>query len=144
VAWHAFPNPENFQLREVMRPYDAHGRTVLYAETPNQPERARRAVTWLRENPERIHLARIGLQFADRDGRPVDMADLSDIRQELDLWSGLISSEFRVGDSLVRVQTVCHPSATCSPFESLRPCFGNENSPLRSLFRMPQRRGQGL
>ena len=108
-AWHAFPNPENFQLREVMRPYDAHGRTVLYAETPNQPERARRAVTWLRENPERIHLARIGLQFADRDGRPVDMADLSDVRQELDLWRGLISSEFRVGDSLVRVQTVCHP-----------------------------------
>jgi hypothetical protein len=108
-AWHAFPNPENFQLREVMKPYDAHGRTVLYAETPNQPERARRAVTWLRENPERIHLARIGLQFADRDDRTVDMADLSDIRQELDLWSGLISSEFRVGDSLVRVQTVCHP-----------------------------------
>ncbi|HEY1184285.1 MAG TPA: glycoside hydrolase family 65 [Bryobacteraceae bacterium] len=108
-AWHAFPNPENFQLREVMRPYEAYGRTVLYAETPNEPERARRAVTWLRENPERIHLARIGLQFAVRDGRPVAMADLSDVRQELDLWRGLLSSEFRLGDSLVRVETVCHP-----------------------------------
>ncbi len=108
-AWHTFPNPENFQLSEVMRPYDAHGRTVLYAETPNEPERVRKAVTWLRENPERIHLARIGLEFADREGRPVALTDLSDIRQELDLWRGLLSSEFRVGDSLVRVQTVCHP-----------------------------------
>jgi hypothetical protein len=108
-AWHTFPNPENFQLHEVMRPYEAHGRTVLYAETPNEPERARQAVIWLRENPERIHLARIGLQFADRDGRPVALADLSDVRQELDLWRGLLSSEFRLGDSLVRVETVCHP-----------------------------------
>jgi hypothetical protein len=107
-AWHTFPNPENFQLSEVMRPYDAHGRAVLYAETPSEPERVRKAVTWLRENPERIHLARIGLKFADRDGRPVALTDLSDIRQELDLWSGMLSSEFRVGDSLVRVRTVCH------------------------------------
>ena len=109
-AWHTFPNPEGFHLGEVMRPYDAHGRTVPYAETPNEGERIRQAVTWLRENPERIHLARIGLKFADRDGSPVAVADLHDVRQELDLWSGLISSEFRVGDSLVRVQTVCHPS----------------------------------
>jgi hypothetical protein len=108
-AWHTFPNPENFQLRDAMRPYDAHGRAVLYADTPNEPERARQAVTWLRENPERIHLARVGLRFADGDGRPVDLADLSDVRQELDLWSGLLSSEFRVGGSLVRVMTVCHP-----------------------------------
>ena len=78
-AWHAFPNPEHFQLHEVMRAYDAHGRPVLYAETPSEPERARQAVTWLRENPERIHLARIGLEFADRDGGPVALTDLSDI-----------------------------------------------------------------
>jgi hypothetical protein len=114
-AWHTFPNHENFRLGEVMRPYDSHGRTVLYADGigesdgANVPERERKAVNWLRENPERIHLASIGLEFADRDGGPVTLADLSGIRQELDLWSGLLTSEFRVGDWVVRVQTVCHP-----------------------------------
>ena len=111
-AWHTFPNPENFQLRDVMRPYDSHGRTALYADgatDPSVPERARNAVTWLRENPERIHLARIGLEFAELDGRPVTLADLRDISQQLDLWSGLLTSEFRAAESPVRVETVCHP-----------------------------------
>ncbi len=114
-AWHTFPNTGDFDLRDVMRPFDSHGRSVLYADgisefdSPKAPERVRRAVIWLRENPQRIHLARIGLALADRGGRPVTIADLRGIRQELDLWSGLISSEFRIGDSPLRVEAVCHP-----------------------------------
>ncbi len=99
-AWHTFPNPENYRLAEVMQPYDAHGRQVLYAWGPNK-----KAVAWLRENPQRIHLARIGLAFAD----PVSLGDLAGIEQELDLWAGLISSAFRVRGAGVRVRTVCHP-----------------------------------
>jgi hypothetical protein len=114
-AWHTFPNTGDFHLRDVLRPFDSHGRTVLYADGISEfdrskvPERVRDAVTWLRENPQRIHLARIGLAFADQEGRPVTLADLRDAKQELDLWSGLISSEFRVGNSPVRVETVCYP-----------------------------------
>ncbi len=114
-AWHTFPNTGDFHLRDAMRPFDSHGRSVLYADgiaefdRSNVPERVREAVTWLRENPQRIHLARIGLRFADRDGRRVALANLSDVRQKLDLWSGLMESEFRVGGVPVRVETVCHP-----------------------------------
>jgi len=115
-AWHTFPNTEGFQLREVMRPYDTHGRTVLYPEGINEfgartsePERVQKAATWLRENPQRIHLARIGLAFADRDVRAVAPEDLRDTKQELDLWSAAITSEFRAADAMVRVETVCHP-----------------------------------
>src|ERR1017187_3896974 len=53
-AWHAFPNPEDFRLREVMRPYDAHGRSVLYAETPNEPERVRQAVARSEEHTSEL------------------------------------------------------------------------------------------
>src|SRR5512135_775281 len=33
-GWHSFPNPEHFSLRDVLVPYQSHGRQVLYAEGP--------------------------------------------------------------------------------------------------------------
>lgn len=114
-AWGSAANPENFTLDDVMSPYDAHGRQVLYADglgklkNAANSERARKANAWLRENPHRLQLGRLGIKLQHTDGTTVTLAELRRIRQTLDLWSGIISSQFESDGELVQVQTVVHP-----------------------------------
>lgn len=55
---------------------------------------------WLRSNPNRANLARIGLAG-------VQEGDLSNSRQELDLWSGILESEFSLNGTAIKVETAC-------------------------------------
>lgn len=43
-------------------------------------------------------------------GSPVQAGDLSDIQQRLDLWTGLLTSRFRIQGRLVSVTTAVHPA----------------------------------
>src|SRR5690606_26809082 len=43
------------------------------------------------------------------DGTPALPDDLHDIEQRLDLWTGLLTSRFRLDDQLLVVQTCVHP-----------------------------------
>lgn len=114
-GWHASPPP---------RPYGLAGSTVLY-DSPRGPvpyvdmagdivndreTDASRAETWLRANPHRLDLARIGFRWAD-DGseRALTEADLSGTVQTLDLWTGVVTSSFTLGGHPVTVTTACHP-----------------------------------
>ncbi|MDQ1287055.1 MAG: hypothetical protein QG622_620 [Actinomycetota bacterium] len=68
---------------------------------------------WLRANPHRLDLARIGfaVQPAGPDGevRPLRPDDVAGPHQHLDLWGGVIDSRFVLRGRPVRVRTVCHP-----------------------------------
>src|SRR5579883_254359 len=57
---------------------------------------------WLRENPHKFHLGRIGF-LADR---------VKPIRQELDLWTGILTSEFEAEGKRIHVETACHPRSS--------------------------------
>jgi len=106
-GWHSLPmpdgvDPEKFQYKD----YDVHGRKVGYAtdskgQTP--------LFNWLRENPHRLHLGRIGFEIKKSSGASLQLADLGDISQELNLWTGQLSSRFTVEGRPVFVQTTCHP-----------------------------------
>ena len=82
-----------------------HGRLVNYeAINPAQNDIA----NWLRENPHRLNLASVGLDF----GRPnVTEDDLQNKTQELDLWAGGLSSSFVYDGSPVRVYTWADPKS---------------------------------
>ena len=108
-AWHSVPiasglDPKDF--RYVM--FDTYGREVPYA-TSNKGQEA--LFNWLRENPHRLHLGRIGLELTRADGSPASPEDIQNIDQTLDLWSGLLVSKFEFDGSSVRVQTCCHPTS---------------------------------
>lgn len=99
-GWHSFPAPAGLApFRHES--FDAHGRPVPYAIS-----KAGQADTFdfLRQSPHRLHLGRIGFDLGE------DPAALTDTRQELDLWSGTLSSQFRAGGLLTQVQTLAHPS----------------------------------
>jgi len=115
-GWHRFPNPENFTLRDVLVNYDTHGRMVPYADGPideergeGRTERAKAANRWLRANPHRLDLGRLGFVLVHADGRPAEITDLAEPRQTLDLWTGVLQSRFQFDGQPVHVRTVCHP-----------------------------------
>jgi hypothetical protein len=113
-GWHSFPNPENFRMEDALKPFEVHGRTVTYLDGQLEPDagaqdRSRKAVAWLRANPHRIDLGRIGLILSRPDGRKAEPGDLAGTRQTLDLWRGILESRFELNGGSVRVLTVCHP-----------------------------------
>ncbi|KAH9849663.1 Six-hairpin glycosidase-like protein [Lenzites betulinus] len=63
---------------------------------------------WLISNPNRVNLGRVGLLFLDEKGGAANVTEgaLEGKRQELDLWTGTMTSSFRWEGADVEVQTV--------------------------------------
>jgi len=109
-GWHSLPNPENYQLEDALEDYVVNGRKVPYATGRGELEPYSPAASWLRANPHRLHLGQIGLRLARADGAPAEVGDLEHPHQTLDLWTGLLSSQFELENWPIRVLTVCHPA----------------------------------
>jgi hypothetical protein len=109
-AWHSLPNPEGYALSDVLESYDVAGRSVPYASDGNYPRGYSPSGTWLRSNPHRLDLGRIGLRLKKQDGSLAHIEDLAKTTQTLDLWTGLLNSRFEFDGHPVLVRTVCHPT----------------------------------
>ena len=107
-GWHSFPNPEGYSLdRFKMAVIKKHDREFVYpaASTSNPPPDA----AYLRGNPHRFGLGRIGLEMTHADGSQVAIRDLQHLDQRLDLWGGIVTSSFEVDGTPVHVTTAVHP-----------------------------------
>jgi hypothetical protein len=106
-GWHTTPLPRGLDPQAFrLTPYNTHGRTVGYrTSSEGQSE----LYTWLRENPHRLHLGRIGLRLLTGAGAEAQATDLSDIEQKLHLWTGLLTSRFKFEGKTVMVRTSVHP-----------------------------------
>ena len=110
-GWHTGENPENYQISELYKTYNVHGRQVEYLRQYRANEDLRKAAAsdWLRANPHRFHLGMVGLQILNEDGKEISIKDVQDPVQKLNLWTGEIDSRFSVGGVPVHLKTVCHP-----------------------------------
>ncbi len=108
-GWHSLPNPQGYRMEDVLEEYEVAGRKVPYASGRTRSDGYSPAADWLRANPHRLDLGRIGLRLTRRDGSAVAIEDLTNTSQTLDLWTGLLSSRFEVEGQSVHVQTICHP-----------------------------------
>jgi hypothetical protein len=107
-GWHTFPNPKGWSIEKFQfKEYESHGRKVGYADVPGNQRTPE--INWLRGNPHRLHLGRLGFKLTQADGAPAQTNDLTDIEQVLDMWNGVLVSRFKLGGQPVEVQTVCHP-----------------------------------
>lgn len=105
-GWHTFPNPEGWSIDKFkFKEFDVFGRKVPYADVPGN--RQTPEIRWLRENPHRLHLGKIGFVLTHSDGTAAQANDLSEIQQRLDLWNGELVSEFKFEGEPVHVRTVC-------------------------------------
>ena len=99
-GWHTIPDPSGqgpSDFRLAM--YDTYGRQVGYATSSAGQVPL---FNWLRENPHRLHLGKIGFAIE----KPGDVAATV---QTLDLWTGTLRSEFQWSGQRVVVETACHP-----------------------------------
>jgi len=106
-AWHSFPNTQGYKLDESYKYYDFNGKKAPYPVQWNEPGRNKDAADFFRKNPHRLHLGNIGFEITKKDGTPVRPSDITGIKQELDLWSGIIYSHFEVEGVPVDVTTFC-------------------------------------
>ena len=106
-GWHSMPLPEGVSVEDY-KPVELEtwGKKIPYIlNNPECPEISE----WLRSNPHRIDLARIGFVLLKKDGKPAEEKDLKDTRQETDLWTGIINSNFVLDGNPVMVRTAAHP-----------------------------------
>jgi len=103
-GWHSFPGTGGLGAGSLrLTPYDTYGRPVGYATSADGQQEL---YTWLRENPHRLHLGRIGLLL---DGGQIRAEAIDSIWQTLDLWAGILHSSFELDGAPVAVETCCHP-----------------------------------
>jgi hypothetical protein len=108
-GWHSLPNPEGYRMADALEEYDVAGRKVPYASGGGARGYSA-AADWLRANPHRLDLGRIGLRLVKGDGSAAAIEDLAKTSQTLDLWAGCLDSRFEFEGRLVRVRTVCDPT----------------------------------
>ncbi|WP_458779221.1 hypothetical protein [Arthrobacter sp. D3-16] len=114
-GWHATPPAGQYDVADSAVLYDSPHGPVPYVDMAgdivNDHETGTSlAETWLRANPHRLDLGRIGLLLVEAGAaRAVTEADITDTGQTLDLWTGVVTSRFRLAGHPVTVTTACHP-----------------------------------
>lgn len=107
-GWHSFMNTAGYKREEALKEYDLNGRNISYLVEVKSPERSKEAAGWFRQNPHRLQLGNLGFEITKKDGSPAALADIKDINQQLNLWTGEIKSHFTVEGVPVNVSTFSH------------------------------------
>lgn len=124
-AWHSFPNVNGYKLEDAMKESDFHGRKISYASLEKSP-----AGEYFRMNPHPVALGQISL--TDENGKPIELTAISQINQKLDIWKGLITSNYTLFGQKVTVETISHPDKNIVAFKikssllksgKIRPCI---------------------
>lgn len=106
-GWHSAPAGENrdiwYRPEDVVKTvYESPKGKVSYASEvqPGNEE----AYHWMRENPHRLNLARIGFLW---EGREISPEELQNTDQTLSLHEGVLKSRFEIEGYVVETETVC-------------------------------------
>ena len=110
-GWHSFPNVQDLKPADSEKSYNlGHGHPEVYAveykSSKGDPTRNVAATEYLRVNPHRLNLGAVGLALKDASGQPIPLKALTDIRQQLELWNGQITSNYRADGQPVSVMTL--------------------------------------
>ncbi|WP_457950959.1 hypothetical protein ACTAQI_01160 [Pseudarthrobacter sp. alpha12b] len=114
-GWHSMPGGEGYSLAASTVLYGSPRGPVPYVDMVGDIVNDREtgtsaAETWLRANPHRLDLGRIGFALVqDGTSRTISSGELSDTRQTLDLWTGIVTSTFTIAGHPAAVTTSCHP-----------------------------------
>jgi len=104
-CWHDFPLPPGFTQNDV-KPWATpdHGR-LTGKTTPPPAELA----LWEKLNPQPVNLGRLG--FIDEKGARLQSADVQVNSRHLELWTGLLTSQFTFDGETVSVETCVDPKS---------------------------------
>lgn len=129
-GWHSTPAQEEYTLAGSTVLYDSPRGPVPYVDMVGAIVDGREAgsspaETWLRANPHRLDLGRIGFVLPDRASPALTENDITDAHQVLDLWTGTATSIFTLQGRPVNVTTACHPQRDELGFRILSPALAS-------------------
>lgn len=111
-GWHSFKNAKGCKESDTFVDINTAGRKVPYQIVQNSD-----AASYFRANPHQTNLARIGFVLKKSDGSLASANDISNINQQLDLWTGILTSSFKLESKKINVKTFCHPDIDQISFE---------------------------
>src|SRR5688572_22373399 len=136
-GWHSFPNTEKYRREETLKEYELNGKKITYCVQVKEPERSRKAVDYFRVNPHRLQLGNIGLEITKKDGALATIEDIQNIDQQLDMWTGELTSKFTVEGVPVVVSTFAHQEQDGIAVQINSPLLGEKRLAIRLHFPYP-------
>ena len=102
-AWHSMPSKTSFAINDVAKEFESCDGTKAPYAVQQSAGRGKFATDWLSANLHRLHLGLVGLILQKENGEEVKLNELTELNQELDLWTGKIESSYRVDGNPVKV-----------------------------------------
>lgn len=132
-GWHTKPvsaDRYNYTLDDlVMTEFTHNGRTVKYPKNPKPGNEE--VYEWLRKNPHRLNLARIGFEY---QGKAPESEDLTETFQRLHLYSGILESRFLLDNAMCDVETACDSKSDTLGFKAKSELFKDGSLTLSMSF----------
>ena len=109
-GWHKFENTNGLTPEDSYKSMNlGHGHSEVYAveykTSKGDAARNVAATEYFRINPHRLNLGTIGLELKDASGKQIALKELTNIRQELKLYDGIIESQCMADGTAVNVTT---------------------------------------
>jgi hypothetical protein len=131
-GWHSFPLPGNEGPDQYKgQEWDTQGRLVRYDVT--NPAQGK-LVNWMRANPQRLNLGRLGFILKAKDGKSITVEDLKNAVQRLDLWTGIAVSSFEIDGKRVQVTTIGDPNSDAVSVKIEAPGLGDGQIAIKLAF----------
>ena len=105
-GYDSFKDAFGYKQEESFKAYNQYGRQVTYAVQNSTTERNKNASNWFRQNTHRLQLGNLGFEFYDVKGKVLSISEIKNIHQELNLYTGKITSIYEVDGEKVFVTTI--------------------------------------
>ena len=105
-GWDSFKDTVGFKLEDSFKAYNQYGRQVTYAVQNSTTDINKNASNWFRQNAHRLQLGNLGFEFYDDKGKVLAISDLKNIHQELNMYTGEITSVYEINGEKVYVTTI--------------------------------------
>jgi len=133
-AWHSVPAPDGRAPADFKGEYiNVYGKKVLHNSMNSESDRA--MSIWMEQNQHRFNLGRAGLEILKKDGTIAQEHDLKDSWQNVDLWTGVLTSGFTVDGERVVVKTASDASRDAVGIKIESPLL--EQGRIRVFFNFP-------
>jgi hypothetical protein len=142
-GWHRFPNTKSLKPSDSEKAFDfGHGHKEVYAVEYKKVEDGmhKDATEFFRVNPHRLNLGAVGLNLSDAKGNRISLSQITDIRQEQNLYDGEIISSFVADGQKVEVSTGVHPYKDALYARIRSQLLSDKRATLRLHFPYPTRK----
>lgn len=134
-GWHSFPNDKQLTFSETLRSFNFNGNHPAVYSVQKKTGRGKEASDYFRANPQRIQLGNVGLIILKKNGDTAILSDVKNVQQQLDLWTGIITSQFEVEGVPVKIVTCADGKKDLIAFKAASSLI--QQGRLKVRFRFP-------